>query len=493
MKQINKNRRLILLIFFFFATGRHIAAQDYTNGVFILNEDWYGHNNSTLNFLNPETGEFDYCIVQGNADNAGLSLGCTAQFGAIYGDNMYIISKQDQDPGEQRNLTGGRVVVLDAKTMKIKKSIPVIAEKNGKSVADGRSFVGVNETKGYIGTSNGIYILDLTDFEIKACISGSENPRSTGEESPSTVSGALYYNQIGMMIRTYDYVFAVQQDKGILVINPEADTIAHIIEGRFGTMTRSKDGTLWAGVNSNSEYREYPYGFSGENWKGDRLLKINPSTLETEIIDIPVGGINQTWYAWTAGSLCAGVGENVLYFTFNENKWNWFTTSKMYRYDIDGNKFTEIYDSQSEGRYFYGASIRVNPADDNIYAALYVNNASQIYFIYQMDGNGHVLKVFEPVERYWFPAMFIFPDSQLPGTAVTPVPADNRISIFAANGAIRVAGLTVKTEVQVFNLQGQLVRSQFITGEDAIQGLPAGLYIVKAGNKQSVCKLIIDN
>lgn len=436
-----------------------------------------------MNFLNPETDEFDYLIVQGNEDNAGLSLGCTAQFGAIYGDNMYIISKQDQDNGEQA-YTGGRVVVLDAKTMKIKKSIPVIAEINGKSAADGRSFVGVDEAKGYIGTSNGIYVFDLNSLEVKNRIAGSENPLVTGNENNADGLGPLYRNQIGMMIRTRDYVFAIQQDKGLLVINPQTDSIETVIEGCFSTMTQSKDGTVWAGVNSNSDYQEYPYGFPGKNWEGDRLLKINPSTLETEIIDMPVGGINQTWYAWTAGSLCAGAKENVLYFTFNESKWDWFTTSKMYKYDIDGDEFTKIYDSEAEQRYFYGASIRVNPADDKIYAALYVGNVDQNYFIYQMDGNGQVLKTFEPVLRYWFPAMFIFPGNQATETAITPTPTDGNISVFAANRTIRITGLSAKTEVQVFNLQGQLVRSQFMAGEGVIQGLPAGhIYMVKIENK----------
>jgi len=47
---------------FFTATAQ---SKEYTDGVFILNEDWFGHNNSTINFLNPETGEFDYLILQG--------------------------------------------------------------------------------------------------------------------------------------------------------------------------------------------------------------------------------------------------------------------------------------------------------------------------------------------------------------------------------------------------------------------------------------------
>jgi hypothetical protein len=447
MNQTNKIWKIILLLTF--VLGRSAWAQEYTDGVFILNEDWFGHNNSTLNFLNPETGEFDYHIVQSNTDNGKLSLGCTAQFGAIYGGNMYVISKQDQDPGE-RNLTGGRVVVLDAKTMKIKKSIPVIAEKNGKSAADGRSFVGVNETKGYIGTSNGIYIMNLTNFEITTCISGSENPLITGEEDNADGVGPLYRNQIGMMIRTHDYVFAIQQDKGILVINPETDTIEQVIEGCFSTMTQSKDGTLWVGINSNLDFQEYPYGTSGEKWEGNQLLKLNPATLSHEILEMPHStGVNQTWYAWTAGSLCASAKENVLYFTFNPDKWSWFTCSFLYMYDIDQNQFIRIYDSVTEERYFYGAGIRINPLDDKLYAALYLDNIDQTYFFYRMDNEGNRLRQYEPIQRYWFPAMFIFPDNHAPQVAeFTPLtindgqPVDVDLSAMASDNDNLAAAIT---------------------------------------------------
>jgi hypothetical protein len=403
----------IILCPVFFAAAAQ--TKQYTDGVFILNEDWFGHNNSTINFLNPQTGEFDYLVLQGNADNTGASLGCTAQFGTIYGDNLYVISKQDQDPGETNPIEGGRIIVADAKTLKIKKRIPVIFEINGKSAADGRGFVGVNESKGYIGTSNGIFVLNLVNFEITKRIAGTENPLISGGESNSEGEGPLYNNQIGMMCRTADYVFAIQQDKGVLVIDPESDTVIKVIEGCYSTLTQSKDGTVWVGKNSNMSYQKYPYGTVGENWDGNQLLKINPNTLTTETINMSGGaGINQTWYAWTAGSLCASTKENALYFAYNESDWNWFTTTKMYRYDIDSDEFTLIYDSENEERYFYGASLRINPLDDKIYAALYLDNINQSYFIYQLDNNGTRLKTFEPIKRYWFPAMFIFPDKYAP-------------------------------------------------------------------------------
>lgn len=396
------------------------AQGKYKNGVFILNEDWFGHNNSTINFLNTETGQFDYLLIQEANANERLSLGCTSQFGTIYGDNLYVISKQDQDKGES-SFNGGRVVVADAQTMKIKKIIPVIYSINGKSAADGRAFVGVDESKGYIGTSNGIFVFDLNTFEIKQRIAGTENPKATGDESNADGLGPLYQNQIGIMIRTHDYVFAIQQDKGVLVIDPQTDTVLEVIEGCFSTMTQSKDGTIWVGKNSNMDYQTYPYGVfgsTGEKWQGDQLVKINPTTLETSILQMPEScGINQTWYAWTAGSLCASKQHNKLYFTYNPSRWGWFTTSFLYVYDIDSDTFSKIYDTTTESRYFYGGGIRINPLDDKIYASLYLDNINQSYFFYQLNNDGTRITQYEPIKRYWFPALFIFPDNYVPEVA----------------------------------------------------------------------------
>jgi dipeptidyl aminopeptidase/acylaminoacyl peptidase len=412
-------KQTMIILFLSIVGGQPVGAGDkaYTNGLFILNEDWFGHNNSTISFLDPVAGTFDYDLIGNNADNGNQSLGCTAQFGTIYGDHIYLIAKQDQDPGE-RHATGGRLVVADAKTFKIKKRMARIAEKDGRSMADGRSFVGVDETKGYIGTSNGIYILNLTSLEITGSIADTGNPLIVGDENNSAGIGALYQNQIGTMLRTHDYVFAIQQDRGVLVINPATDRIETVIAGCFSTMTQSKDGTIWVGKNSNANYQTYPYGnhgSSGEEWEGNQLLKINPATLETRLIDLPSPvGINQTWYAWTAGSLCASAQHNRLYFTFNPDKWSWFACSLLYRYDIDDDAFVQLYDSSPEERYFYGAGIRINPLDDKLYASLYLDNISQSYFFYQMDSDGGKLREYEPIARYWFPALFIFPDNHAP-------------------------------------------------------------------------------
>ena len=114
---------------------------DYTKGTFIVNEDWYGHQNSSVNFLSDD-GTWTYNAFQ--RENPGHELGCTSQFGTIYGDLLYIVSKQSKDGAA--SVEGSRLAVIDAKTMQVKKEFQTI----NSAGADGRSFLGVDLTKGYM-------------------------------------------------------------------------------------------------------------------------------------------------------------------------------------------------------------------------------------------------------------------------------------------------------------------------------------------------------
>lgn len=87
------------------------------------------------------------------------TLGTTTDYGCIYDGKAYFVSKQS-------SATGGRLVVADAKTMK---RIASFDDLDGK---DGRSFVGVNPKKGYIGTSKGILVFDIENMCIGNMIAG---------------------------------------------------------------------------------------------------------------------------------------------------------------------------------------------------------------------------------------------------------------------------------------------------------------------------------
>ena len=426
-----------------------LKAQNYTNGVYVLNEDWYGHNNSTLNFWNPETETIDYLIMQ-MANNYEYSLGCTSQYGQLFGDFIVITGKQDKDPGEPGDMKSGRVSILHRNTLKpVGDEVhPLISvNEKDKSDADGRGVCFVDNKKFYIGTSNGIYVFKWDEqgkiftWDSEKIIPGTENVLITGDEvSNADGLGPLYQNQIGMMLRTQDYVFAIKQDLGVLVIDPQTDEIITIIEGCFSTMAQSKDGNIWVGVNYQEEGSEdnlnYPYGWNGDAWNGSQLMCIDQYTLETKKVRLDTGGIPQSWYAWTAGTLTASETENVLYFVYTDpslGQINWFRNCVLYRFNIDAIDWNnidlsnpdeayaegaceEIYDSSFDNLYFYGGALQCNPKDGNLYASLYVgeNIATQEWIYAIINSEGEMTQYQEPIKRYWYPAMFIFPDNEAP-------------------------------------------------------------------------------
>lgn len=467
------------------------SAQDYKNGVFVLNEDWYGHNNSTLNIWHPDDKTADYLIVQ--TENPGQQLGATAQYGQIFGGKLYVVSKQDIDPGvSESSVESGRFVVLDASTMKVETIIKKIAENaDGNSIADGRACCGVDESKVYIGTTNGIYIYHTDDTSITGPIAGTENELITGDENNADGQGPLYQNQIGMMIRGQDYIFAIKQDKGILVINPTTDTIVNTIEGCFSTMVLAHDGNIWAGMNiaegTNAygvSYQHYPYGdTSGEAWDGSRLMCIDQYSLATRTVDLSVGGVPQSWYAWTAGTLSAAANTNMLYFTYSDpslGAMSWFSNTMLYRFDIDNEACDNIYNSADDDIYFYSSSLRVNPRDDKLYAHFYIgsNIASQSWLYMVLDSDGNEELTFQPIKRYWYPAMYIFPDIDAPQLSDMPSQievSDEAVTIDlsskvsdadtpSASIVKRVASNTNPEVVKAEIVRGQLVLTALATG-----------------------------
>lgn len=392
------------------------AKTDYTQGTFIVNEDWYGHQNSTVNFLTKE-GEWMYRVFQ--TENPGHELGCTTQFGTIYGDKFYFVSKQEKDPGA--SLTGSRFAVCDAKTMKVIKEFKYIAQNaEGKSVADGRSYLPVDEHKGYIGTSNGIWIYDSDNMTIGKQIEGSGNPNADGY-------GELYYAQIGSMLRANDLIFAVHQQFGILVIDPKTDKIIRTItapaeketvggaekeiQRGFGSIVRSKDGTLWISVAQNT---------TGDGAAMEYMFNLDPFTLEMDTIQIPmsetIGVIPNSWYAWTSDGFCASTTENKIYWNGQPKMGSWFTGYQICGYDIDKKQFFQLIDlTKLEGNWrLYGTGFRVDPVSNELYTFLYHDFQDPTHMLARISNTGEVLKEYSMIANYWFPAIPVFPDNAAP-------------------------------------------------------------------------------
>lgn len=378
------------------------AQVDYSKGTFIVNEDWYGHQNSTVNFLTDD-GEWVYRVVQ--KENPGVELGATVQYGAIYGDRFFIIAKQSKDPGA--SIAGGRVTVCDAKTMKVLKQIENISvEGSGASSADGRGFLGVDEHKAYIGSSNGIYILDLDKLEITGNVGGAGN----GSDDPYQ---QLYGGQIGNMVRVNDRVFAVHQKNGLLVINPATDEVEQTVEAPegwgFGSVVLSKDGNLWLSLAKSS----------GSGQADTRIIRLDPNTLEQTIIECPEGiyGPANSWYAWTPDCFCASTQNNVLY--WNGGNSSWFSGKAVYKYDIDSNTFSTFidYNNDPDGWQIYGCSFRIDPVTDEAVVSLYKSYGDPTYVVRKYDNEGTQLAEYSMISNYWFPSMPVFPDNEAPVVA----------------------------------------------------------------------------
>ncbi|ASE63632.1 DUF5074 domain-containing protein [Chryseobacterium indologenes] len=381
----------------------YVTSTDFTNGFFMVNEEWYGHTNGSVNFIS-NNGPVNYRVY--SEVNNNHAFGATTQYGTIYGDKFYFVSKQAADGGDSQYTPGGRLVVANAQTMQ------KIATFNTIGTGDGRSFLGVNQHKGYIGASNGIYLFDIDNMQVGNMIAG-------------TGGGSQYAGQIGNMIRTSHYVFAVKQTAGILVIDPNTDTVVNTIAGAFSSIVQAKDGSIWAIQNQ-------------------KLANINPATLIVQYYNIPTSKYSDSWGAWNAGSFTASNSENTLYWIKAGTGFN--AGNQIVKFDVTTKAFNENFitlpgQSGNFKQIPYGAALRVNPATGNLilnttesgYGAHFLKN-----WIHTFDASGNLINTKTLNDYYWFPSLAVFPDNSAP-TVSNTFPAQ----VTAAN----VTSIDLKTMV----------------------------------------------
>ena len=350
-----------------FKTSGVKPLKDYTNGFFILNEDWFGTSNSSINFVTDED-DIHYRVFR--KENKGSTLGVTSQYGTIYGDKMFIISKQNA-MGAGR--AGGRIIVADAKSMKLISSINEIAD------ADGRAFIGVSDKLGYIGTTNGIYLFDIKNYIVGPQIQG------TG-----STTGDLYTNQIGDMVRYQDYVFAAKQGEGILVIDTKSNKLVRKIElPNISTVFVTYAGGVYASDNN---------GF----------YSIDPYTFEMEFFSVPNGnGAIASWGAWQPAKITSDLNENSIYYATGSS----WSANRVNKYNFDTKTFTKNFVQFSESIY---GNITTNPTTGELVTTTNVSfsDDNKLHFINAETGD--ILRTLPLEKYYWFPSMEIYPDIELP-------------------------------------------------------------------------------
>lgn len=336
------------------------ATVDYTKGAYMVNEDWTGHRNSTVNFLSKD-GTFVYDHVE--------NLGVTTCYGTFFGNRFYAISKQDGGYG--------RISVCDANSTRVIKQI------NSIDGNEGRSFCGVDEHKAYVSTSRGIYTLNLDELTVGAAVKNADG-------------GDAELEECGNMVRLGDYVYATEYGNSLRIIDCNTDRIAATITAKVYSITMSKDGQLWVSTD-----------------KG--ISRVNTESRQLEDITLPSGiSAPAKSLAWASDGLCASLQNNVIYWT-SASGWN---PTTIFKYDIDNNEFAKVVDLTNDANkwvMYSTSNLRVDPVTDNLYVSLFKDWGSQDYAVRIYDNKGTQLNEYELTHKnYWFPGMFVFPDVEDP-------------------------------------------------------------------------------
>ena len=389
-------------------------------GFYIVNEDWFGHSNGSVNYFEKSGSSYTPHYRVFRAANLGQELGATTCYGAIWGDHFYLISKQ-----------GNRLVIADAQNLKSKK---IITDLGG----DGRSFVGIDEKKAYIGYNGGIKTFNIENLTLGEAIAG--------------VSG-----EIGNMCYAYGKVFAVS-DENLYIIDAKTDKVEKTVTGSYDTyksVVTAKDGSVWVAA-------------------ADKFIVYNPNDLEnTKEIAYPVdAAVSSSWGSWNPGGLCASTQTNTLYWTTGTSPWS---KNAVCKYDIDASNanssFYTLNDEAGQKRVLYGAGLRVDPLSDNLVLQSCRDgwgDSSAYNWLFLLSNTGSLNTSFvvaddkEPTTGngyYWFPSMPVFEDANKPQILLNQVMmgTNKKVEIDLSTKVVDYDNIfaTMATQVELLNKQDQ--------------------------------------
>ncbi len=381
----------------------------FTNGVIFINEDRYGPNQGSINYYNYDYDEMEYNVYA--YVNPDTKLGVTTQYGQLFGDKLFVVSKQANGNEASGSTVGSRLAVLDAATLKQQGSILRFGE-SPDSVCDGRAYCGVTADKGYVSTSAGIFVIDVPTMSVTGAIDGTMSSAKGDYNS-------LYRDQCGDMVRFGQYVFAVQQGKGLHVIDPATDALVTTLPfPNIVTVFVTAGGNLYVANNS----REI-YDYSGGPYEAN-FTRIDPVTLEAkDVHDLgDMHGAMSSWGAWRACVVCADPVNERVYFNYDEYQ-NYiscydFTTRQFIDHLIDLPEAVETnWDGTRNHQGLYASALSFDPHTGDLVvqtleaAPMYVYQIFNHNWVLFYDANTLELKrQVRLQDAYWFPAMAVYPD-----------------------------------------------------------------------------------
>ena len=388
----------------------------FTNGIIFVNEDRYGPNQGSINYYNYDYDEMEYNVY--SIVNPDTKLGVTTQFGQLFGDKLFLVSKQANSSEASGNTMGSRLAVLDAATLKQQGSILRFGE-SPDSVYDGRGYCAVNADKGYVSTSAGIFVIDVPSISVTGAIDGTLSCAKGDFNS-------LYNNQCGDMVRFGQYVFAVQQGKGLLVIDPVADAIVTTLPfPNIVTVFVTAGGNLYVANNS----REI-YDYSGGPYEAN-FTRIDPVTLQVaEVYQLDgTHGAMSSWGAWRPRMVCVDPHAERVYYNYDEYQ-NYISS-----YDFTTRTFTDQliilpegveinWDGTKERQGLYSAALSFDPHTGNMVvqtteaAPMSYQNFNHNWVLFYDANTLELKRQVRLQDAYWFPSMAVYPDVCAPEVTI---------------------------------------------------------------------------
>ncbi|MCW3462042.1 DUF5074 domain-containing protein [Chitinophaga nivalis] len=319
----------------------------YADGFFIVNEGWFGHDLGGVNFY--RNGEDTIHQNVFNRENPGKTLGKTTQFGAVYNNRLYLVSKE------------GPLVVTDVNNMQETGRIAQLP-------ASGNAFCGVDNNTGLVSTLDGVYQINLQTLTVGNKISG--------------ITG-----QAGGMIKAGNYVFVMVENAGIVVLNATDFSIVRTLPKADAGISQTPDGTIWAGG-------------------GKLLYAINPQTLAVTTTNVPFD-VYGSWGGWNATMFSTSTKE-VAVFVGKTNPWG-AGGDEVYKYTV-GNpaSLNQPFIKLPTKMVLYGAAVRYNPGNNTVVVTAVHSENYQQNTLYIYDAYSGALLKQVAYNGYFFPAIPVF-------------------------------------------------------------------------------------
>lgn len=271
----------------------------YSDGIFILNEGWFGHELGSVNFYaySGQDTLITGVYARENGNTAPTTTGATLENGFIFNDRLYLISK-----------AGGPIVIADAATMKGVGSIQM-------DNSDFRDIATLDDQKAVVSTDKGILALDLSGLTVNATPVAGDGP----------VKDLLYADS---------HVYAAAHG-GVDIYNPVTWALDKHYDGPTEGYVRTPDGMIYGAADK-------------------LLVAINPTTLDTAQI-VLAEAINTNDFGYSKAAIVASGKNNSVYYVAASAD---YMPRMIYKYD-KGNAASvqQPFITLPAGEQFYGTGI----------------------------------------------------------------------------------------------------------------------------------------